>query len=143
VRVDRFSGLSHAGASNRVEIVVDSGYCDVNARSGRCEFEVVAGIGIRTEYFSRVRNFEIFGWATELRQTDGFQLEERLRRIGRVAFIMVSPPGHGALSGKYDDDSQSSCSAAMRRYRKAWCASPKSPVPAKLSLSFWSSSPAG
>jgi hypothetical protein len=104
VRVDRFSGLNHAGASNRVEIVVNSGYCDVGACSGRCEFEVVTSIGNCADYFSRVRNFEILGCATELLQTDGFRLEERLRRIGRVAFIMASPLGHGALSGKYDDD---------------------------------------
>jgi hypothetical protein len=103
VRVDRFSGSNHEGASNRVEIVVDSGYGDVDARSGRCELEAVASIGISADYISRVKNFEILGCATELRQTDGFRLEERLRQIGR-AFIMVSPLGHGALSGNYDDD---------------------------------------
>jgi hypothetical protein len=104
VRVDRFSRLSHSGASNRAEIVVDAGFCDVDARSGRCELEVVASFGIRADYFSRVGNFEILGCATELRQTDGFRLEERLRRIGHVACIMVSPLGHGALSGQYNDD---------------------------------------
>jgi hypothetical protein len=123
VRVDRFSDLNHAGARNRAEIVVDSGHGDGNARSGRCEIEVVASIGIRADYFSRGRKFEILGCATKLRQTDGFWLGERLRRIGRVAFIMVSPPGHGALSGKYDDDWHSSFSAAERRYRRAWGAS--------------------
>jgi hypothetical protein len=81
VRVDRFSDLNHAGARNRAEIVVDSGHGDGNARSGRCEIEVVASIGIRADYFSRGRKFEILGCVTELRQTDGFWLEERLRRI--------------------------------------------------------------
>jgi hypothetical protein len=123
VRVDRFSGLNHAGASNRAEIVVDAGFCDVDARSGRCELEVVASIGIRADYFSRVGNFEILGCATELRQTDGFRLEERLRRIGHVACIMVSPLDHAASSGKYDDNLHSSFLAAERRYHRVWSVS--------------------